>query len=150
MRWEGCPVTAMASPAHTLNIMDHSGAAPSLPPAPRMEQDCPGLLPQLLQQLKMFVQVGRRRRSPRQLCAPCHMENCPADPARALVFWALVMLTRLWTKDTSAILNIASADGCLYPNWALGSTVTLRKQWEAHQQSNWVSLLQPETTMLSE
>lgn len=68
----------------------------SLPPAPRTEQDCPCLLPQVAELAKTlgwkyFLQVGRPHRSPRQPCAPCvpcHTENCPAQPGGTLMFWA--------------------------------------------------------------
>lgn len=44
-----------------------------------------------LRELKMFLQAGRTNRSPKRRCAPrvpCHTEKNPADPGRALMFWA--------------------------------------------------------------
>lgn len=141
-RWEekrSSPVIEMASLAHIL-LDSRTGSlwsCSSPSPAPRMERDCPCLLPQLLQQLTMFLQVERPDRSPRQPCAPCvpcHAENmlwaCSSTCA-CHFHWYVFKL-----KINSAILNSVSTDSCLYPNWALGSTVTLRKQREAHQHGN--------------
>lgn len=51
-------------------------------------------------------------------------------------------LLSLETKFSN--LNSVSADSCLYPNWALGSAVSLRKQRETHQHRNCFSVLRPE------
>lgn len=57
----------------------------------------------------------------------------------------VISITKPFTlKDKISFAYSIGADNCLSSNWALGSTITLRKQWEAYQQGNSFPLLWPE------
>lgn len=74
------------------------------------------------------------------LCAASHGEP-PHWSRTALMSWAysstcaVISTAKSWTKFSNFEYSVR-ADSCLYPNWALDSAVSLRKQRETNRHEN--------------
>lgn len=155
-----------ASPAHTLLYswtgQAHYGVA-LFSPSPRTGQDWLCLLPQSMERESAataenaFFFFYRHKEQTGHQSSAVHPMSCVTWRRTLLILEEhscsghthlhvlVISITKPFTlKDKISFAYSIGADNCLSSNWALGSTITLRKQWEAYQQGNSFPLLWPE------
>lgn len=155
-----------ASLAHTLLYswtgQAHCGVA-LFSPSPRTGQDWPCLLPQSMERDSaataenvLFFFYRHEEQTGHQSSA-VHPMSCVtwrrtllileehSCSGRAHLHVLVISITKPFTlKDKISFAYSIGADTCLSSNWALGSTISLRKQREAHQQGKCSPFLWPE------